>query len=376
MDTVIGKKIKQPQGFYSFIPTPFPQKELLAIPADILFKTAIAERCIGKLDGITHVLPDIHFFLYMFTEKDAVASSQIEGTKATIIDALEKKANLSYRETDVDDIIYYIKALNYGLKRIKDFPISLRLIREIHKKLMAGARSTHFSDPGHFRKSQNYIGGNRPDNAIFVPPPVFEMNKALGDFEKFLHESNKRLPLIHIGIMHGQFETIHPFLDGNGRTGRMLITLLLSHKKLLEKPVLPLSSCFKKHQQVYYQKLNDYHNGKIVSWIDFFLDSVIETAEKSVSISKKIRNLRDTDMEKIQSLAKRESESSVKILFHLFKLPIVSTGIIMKWTNFTRAGAQKTINRFIDMDILKPLRRKNSYKKNYIYKKYVDIFQD
>ena len=269
MNVEIGKKIAQPGGFSALVLNPFPQKELFNIPQGILLKAAEADRLVGKLDGITHTLPDVDFFLHMFLMKDATASSQIEGTKATIIDALEKDANVAHKKTDADDILYYIRALNYGIKKLGELPLSLRLIRGIHKELMIGARSTHFSDPGEFRRSQNYIGGTKPGNALFVPPPVFEMNQALGDFEKFLYEG-KLLPLIHIGLMHAQFETIHPFLDGNGRAGRLLITLLFYHQKLLEKPVLFLSSCFKKHQQVYYQKLNDYHNGIVESWIIFF----------------------------------------------------------------------------------------------------------
>ena len=374
MNIEIGKKVHQPAGFSAFIPHPFPKKELFTVPRDILLKTALADRAVGKLDGITHILPDMNFFLNMFASKEAEASSHIEGTKATIIDALEQEIQIAVKKTDADDIIYYIKALNYGLKRLKNFPLSLRLIKELHKILMTGARSTHFSHPGEFRKSQNYIGGTRPSNAHFVPPPVYEMNRSLNDFEKFLYE-DKMLSLIHIGISHAHFETIHPFLDGNGRTGRLLISLCLHHQKLLEKPVLFLSSWFKKNQDMYYKKLNDYHNGRVESWIEFFLEAVNDTAEESISISKKIRKLRDQDMEKIQTLAKRESESGIKILSHLFRYPIVNTRRVMKWTGFTRAGSQRAINRFMDLKILYPHKAKSAYDKSYIYRKYLIAFQ-
>lgn len=376
MNVEIGKKTKQPGGFSALIPNPFPPEELFDISQKILLKTAEADRLIGKLDGTTteNALPDVDFFLRMFVAKDATSSAQIEGTKATIVDALEKDAGIAVKETDADDILFYIKALNYGKDRLDNFPLTLRLIKKIHNKLMTGARSTHFSDPGEFRKSQNWIGGTRPDNAHFVPPPVNEMNKALGDFEKFLHEEKKILPLIHVGIMHAQFETIHPFLDGNGRTGRLLITLLLCHRKLLERPVLFLSSYFKKHQKIYYQKLDDYHNGEIESWIDFFLDGVIETAQESIEITSKIRRLRDMDMIKIQALAKRESESGILVLQKLFSMPIVNTKKIMDWTGFTRAGAQKVIDRFINLNILKAQEQKSVYDRSYIYQTYVNIF--
>ncbi len=376
MNTEIGKKIKQKEGYSALIPNPFPPKGLFEIPQNILLKIAKADRLVGKLDGTTteSALPDVDFFLKMFVAKDATSSAQIEGTKATIIDALEKDAGISVDDTDADDILYYIKAMNYGLSRLKDLPLSLRLIREIHKELMTGARATHFSDPGEFRKTQNWIGGTRPDNAHFVPSPVDEMQRTLNDLERFLHEEEKVLPLLHIGIMHAQFETIHPFLDGNGRTGRLLITLLLCHRNLLENPVLFLSSYFKKHQKVYYQKLDDYHDGNVESWADFFLDGVIETAEESIEITSQIRKLRDIDILKIQTLAKRESESGVLVLQKLFGSPIVNTKKVMDWTGFTRAGAQKVIDRFIKIGILYAQDEKGTYDRSYAYKNYINIF--
>lgn len=374
MNAEIGKNIRQKEGFPAFVPNPFPPKGLFGVPQDILLKTAQADRLVGKLDGITHTLPDVDFFLRMFVAKDATSSAQIEGTRATIIDALEMESGVVMKETDADDIIYYIKALEYGMKRLDNLPLSTRLIKEIHSQLMTGARSTHFSDPGEFRKTQNWIGGTKPSDAHFVPPPVGEMNHALNDFEKFLHDEQNILPLIHVGIMHAQFEAIHPFLDGNGRTGRLLITLLLCHRKLLERPVLFLSSYFKRHQKVYYQKLDDYHSGNIESWMHFFLDGVIETAGESIEISRKIRKLRDDDMAKIQALAKRESESGVLVLSHLFGMPIVNTARVMKWTGFTRAGAQRVIDRFMKLGILEAQAEKGSYDRSYSYRKYIRVF--
>ncbi len=374
MNIELGKNIKQKEGFYAFIPNPFPPKKLFDVPQNILLKTAEADRLVGKLDGITHTLPDVDFFLRMFVAKDATSSAQIEGTRATIIDALEMESGVATKDTDAEDIVYYIRTLDYGIKRLDNLPLSLRLIREIHSQLMTGARSSHFSGPGEFRKSQNWIGGTKPSDAHFVPPSVEEMNRTLNDLEKFLHEEQKILPFLHIGIMHAQFETIHPFLDGNGRTGRLLIALLLCHRKLLERPVLFLSSYFKKHQKVYYQKLDDYHNGNIESWMNFFLDGVIETAGESIEISRKIRQLRDEDMTKIQALAKRESESGVLVLSNLFGMPIVNTRKVMEWTGFTRAGAQKVIDRFIKVGILDAQEEKGVYDRSYIYRKYIRIF--
>lgn len=374
MKIEIGKNIKQKDGFSAFVPSIFPSEGLLNLSQEILIKAAEADRLVGKLDGITHTLPDVDFFLSMFVKKDATSSAQIEGTKATIVDAIEMDAGVASSETDADDILYYIKALDYGTERLKGFPLSLRLLREIHAQLMTGARSTHFADPGEFRKTQNWIGGTRPDNALFVPPPVHEMNRSLNDFEKFLYDEKATLPLIHIGLTHAHFETIHPFLDGNGRTGRLLITMLLCHRNMLERPVLFLSSYFKKNQKIYYQRLHDYHDGGVEAWLDFFLDGVIDTANDSILLSKKITKLREDDMAKIQALGKRESESGVLVLRKLFAQPIISTKSIMDWTGFTRAGAQKVIDRFKKLKILEVKDNKEIYNRTYIYKKYVVIF--
>lgn len=370
----IGTNINQKEGYSAFIPAPFSTAIGLDLPQSILLKSAEAERLVGKLDGITHTLPDVDFFLYMFVTKDAASSAQIEGTKATMVDAIEMNAGIATKDTDADDILFYIKALNYGTERLKSFPLSLRLIREIHSELMTGARSTHFADPGEFRHSQNWIGGTSPSSALFVPPPVNEMNIALNEFEKFLREEKNTLPLVHIALVHSQFETIHPFLDGNGRTGRLLITMLLCHRELLERPVLFLSSFFKKNHKLYYDKLHGYHEGKVMEWFDFFLEGVIETANESIRTSKEITNLRDDDMAKLLSLARRESESGVLVLRKLYAQPIITTRIIMEWTDFTRAGAQKLIDRFIALGILEPWRDEKSYDRKYIYKRYLDIF--
>ncbi|MCF7820325.1 MAG: Fic family protein [Candidatus Pacebacteria bacterium] len=374
MNIEICKKVKQPQGFEAFIPNDFPVDGLFVISQRLINKAGKAERLVGKLDGITQILPDIKFFLKMFSLKDATSSAQIEGTQATMVDAVEMDAGIDGKDSDAQDIIFYIKALKYGIERIKEFPLSLRFIRELHSKLMKGARATHFSNPGEFRNSQNWIGGTSPASATFVPPPVHDMKKALDDLEKFMYDQESTLPIIHIAFLHAQFETIHPFLDGNGRTGRLLITLALYRLKLLENPVLFLSSYFKQHQKTYYSKLNSYHSGEVFEWLEFFLDGVIDTANKSIAIAKKIKNIYKDDMLKIQALAKRESESGVLVLSKLYGNPIVTTKVIMGWTGFTRSGAQKVIDRFMKIGILETRDEKESYDKKYSYKKYLDVF--
>jgi len=376
----LGKNIDQKQGVKAFIPHPFPPKEGFDWDSHLIKKTDQATRLLGKLDGITKLLPDSDFFLLMYLRKDAASSSQIEGTQATMIDAIEADAKVTTNiPKDVDDILHYIKALNYGMKRMvdDDFPVSMRFVRELHGKLMDQARATHFSDPGEFRKSQNWIGGTRPDNARFVPPPVDEMNKALTDLERFMHADESTLTLIKAALIHAQFETIHPFLDGNGRTGRMLITFYLWKEGFLEKPVLFLSSFFKKHQELYYEKLLGYQkHGMVGEWVDFFLDGVIEVANEAIDIVGKITALREEDMARVQKLGKRAAESAALLLPRLYGQPVVNVALVQKWTGFTYVGAQTVINRFIEMGILSPKDKDKKYGQSYIYKKYIGIFVD
>lgn len=374
---MIGKNIQQPNGFKAFIPEPFPNKGLFLCTPQIIKKDAQASRLLGKLDGITQLLPDVNFFIYMYIRKDAAASSQIEGTKASMADALEVEAKIeSDAPTDVEDILHYIKALNYGLERLGDFPLSFRFIKEIHEKLMNGARSSHFCDPGNFRTSQNWINGKGPSDAEFVPPPMDAMMNALNDFEKFLHSVDAIPPLIKTAFIHAQFETIHPFLDGNGRTGRMLIAFYLWKEGLLEKPVLYLSSYFKKYKKVYYQRLTDYREEREEKWIEFFLDGILETAESAIETVKKITLLREQEIAKISKMNKTSSESAMKILPKLFAQPIVTVATIQALAGFnTRAGAQKLIDRFVAIGILEIKDKTVKYNRVYNYRKYLDIFE-
>lgn len=377
MKIEIGRNIKQKEGFNAFIPHSFPPPGGFLFDAPILKKNDQATRLLGKLDGVTKLLPDANYFLLMYLRKDAASSSQIEGTQATMMDAIAAEVQMTASlPKDVDDILHYIDALNYGMRRVTEesFPVSLRFIKELHKVLMDKARATHFSDPGEFRKSQNWIGGTRPDNARFVPPPVEVMHRALDEFEKFMYAEDATLTLIKAGLVHAQFETIHPFLDGNGRTGRMLITFYLWKEGFLEKPVLFLSSYFKKHQELYYERLGGYHAGKVTEWVEFFLDGVIEIANEAIETVSKITVLRERDMAKVQALGKRAAESAVMVLPKLYAQPIVNVALVIKWTGFTRAGAQMVINRFVQMGILVPKDEEKKYGQSYIYKTYTDIF--
>ena len=376
----IGVYRPQPEGFKAFVLEPFPPKDTLVFSSAIQQKHAEAMRLLGKLDGITALLPDRDYFLEMFVRKDASSSSQIEGTQASISDAIEA-LNIERRNNlpqDVDDILHYIEALNYGLERAKDFPFSLRFIRELHEKLMTGAHNTHNPFPGEFRRTQNWIGGTRPDNARFVPPPVREMNQALNDLEKFIHADDEYLPLIKAGLLHAQFETIHPFLDGNGRTGRMLVTMFLWYRRLLEIPVLYLSTYFKEHQEVYYEKLNAYHseNGNVEEWVEFFLDGVIDIANSSIETCRKITELRERDMRKAQRLGKATAPKTLDMIRFLYKMPTVGIADVVNQTGYSRPSAYKLIDRLVDMNILYPADENDSYGKKYTYKDYVEVFAE
>lgn len=375
----IGRYVQQKEGYKTFTPFDFPPKEGFTISPKLYKKHEEAIRLVGKLDGITRLLPDKDFFISMFVIKDATYSSQIEGTKATLQDAVAAPVTeeKNRKNSDVDDIEHYIKAVNYGVERIKEFPISLRFIRELHEKLMTNARITQHAYPGEFRTSQNWIGGKTPVYASFVPPAPADMNKSLDDLEKFIHATDDYPSLVKAGLLHAQFETIHPFTDGNGRTGRMLIAMYIHYAGLLELPVLYLSSYFKKYQKLYYQKLQGYHDEEadIDSWLEFFLEGVTEIANSGVDTCTKITALRDRDFTKMQKLGKKSAESTLEIVRKLFSQPIVGVAEIVKWTGFTAPGAYNVIERLKKLNILEPLGN-TDYDQKYIYADYYEIFDE
>lgn len=375
----IGRYVSQKEGYKAFTPFVFPPKSGFIITPKLHKKHEEAIRLIGKLDGITRLLPDKDFFLRMFIKKDATYSSQIEGTQATFQDAVaapvtEEKSRV---HPDVDDIEHYINAVNYATKRTFDLPVSLRLIKEIHEKLMTGARATNHPYPGEFRKSQNWIGGKTLSDATFIPPAVDDMNVALGDLEKFIYADDDYPTLVKAGLLHAQFETLHPFTDGNGRTGRMLITLYIHHKKLLDLPVLYLSSYFKKYQKIYYQRLNEYHDedARIDAWLEFFLEGVIEIANSSVETCAKITDLRDRDFAKMQKLGAKSASTSLDLIRKLYCQPIVGIAEIKDWTGYTLQGSYNVIDRLIKLGILEPLGDSN-YGQKYVYADYYELFDD
>ncbi|KAB0458996.1 Fic family protein [Agrobacterium radiobacter] len=285
----------------AFVPPPLPPEPAIDV-LSLLERLSLAERALGRLDGITMLLPRQELFLYMYVRKEAVLSSQIEGTQSTLSDLLrfETEAQAGQPVDDIREVSNYVDAMMYGLERLETLPMSLRLIREMHGKLLDSGRGGT-KDPGEFRRSQNWIGGTRPGNALFVPPPVTEMAGCLDAFERFMHDDQSRLPaLIKAGLLHVQFETIHPFLDGNGRIGRLLVTLYLCMKSVLRKPLLYLSLYLKSHRREYYRLLQEVReHGNWEAWLEFFLTGVADTANQAFEAATQIVDLFKEDRERI-----------------------------------------------------------------------------
>jgi Fic family protein len=291
----------------AFVPPRLPPAPAIDI-LPLLERLSLAERALGRLDGISMLLPRQELFLYMYVRKEAVLSSQIEGTQSTLSDLLrfESEARAGHPIDDMREVSNYVDAMMYGLERLKTFPLSLRLIREMHERLLQSGRGRSKS-PGAFRRSQNWIGGTRPGNALFVPPPMTELDACLDAFERFMHEEESRLPaLIKAGLLHVQFETIHPFLDGNGRIGRLLVTLYLCVNGVLRKPLLYLSLYLKTHRADYYRLLQEVReHGAWEAWLDFFLAGVADTANQAFDAATRIIELFKEDRERITAESER-----------------------------------------------------------------------
>lgn len=373
----IGKLIQQSTGYKAFIPNKFPPEEQIILSNKTQQLHAKAVLMLGKLDGITQLLPDLDFFIFMYIRKEATRSSEIEGTKATIVDVLKSEAEIENGKfpKDVERIIHYIMAMEYGLKRLETLPLSLRFIREIHKVLIEKTVDALGKTPGEFRTSQNWIGGGSPGTAKFVPPTPLEMHRCLNDLEKFLYTKDEYPPLIKAALVHAQFETIHPFLDGNGRAGRLLTTFYLCKLGILERPVLYLSEYFLNNQKAYYDSLQEYQqeNADVSIWLNFFLDGVAIIATEAIETSKKINILRQKDVVKIQSLGRR-AKNGVIVLENLYKLPIISVKKVEEWTQLSRPQANDLVKKLVELEILEQRDKDVEYGREFWYKNYLNLF--
>lgn len=331
-----------------------------------------ADRAIGRLDGVSATLPNPDLFVAMYVRREAVLSSQIEGTQSSMDDVLafELDARGARRlPNDVEEVVNHVAAMNHGLARLSELPLSLRLIREIHERLMRGVRGQEKS-PGEFRRSQNWIGGTAPGNARFVPPPWEELPRLLGNFETFLHEPAGLPPLVHAGVAHAQFETIHPFLDGNGRVGRLLITFLLVHAGVLARPLLYLSFFLKRHRPEYYDRLTAIReSGDWEGWLRFFLEGVAETAAEATETAGAILRLREE-----HDIATRDLPvNASRLLDHLYQQPLVATATVKDALGVSWPTASKLVSEFTERRILEEItgQRRNRI---YRYSPYLELF--
>lgn len=372
-----GQFVEQSGGFEAFIPKPLPPDPPLELDDDLLALLSSADIALGRLDGIVKVVPDPDFFVAMYVRREAVLSSQIEGTQSTLEDLLEVELEPERvdRFVDVEDIVNYVHAMNYGLARLDSLPLSLRLIREIHGELLQGGRGSH-ATPGEFRSTQNWIGpaGATLRSASFVPPPVPEMRDALGHFEKFLHSGQERPALLDVGLAHAQFESIHPFLDGNGRVGRLLITFLLVHRNVLRRPMLYLSYFFKLHRTEYYDRLTAIRRrGDWEGWMRFFLQGVVVTANEAVDTAERIFDLRERHRSLV--IESGVGPNGLKLLSKLFIQPLTNVNRVAASVEVSFPTANRLVSKFEELGILTETtgqRRSRVFR----YGPYLRLFED
>ena len=375
MNDRAGKYVTQPAGYRAFIPTPLPPDPPLIYDEELQDLLSQADRALARLDGITTVLPNPDLFIGMYVKKEALLSSQIEGTQASLEGVLEFEADLTPRGDmeGVLEVVNYIKAMNHGIERLKEFPMSLRLIREVHRLLIEGTRGTHRS-PGEFRRSQNWIGppGATLNEAAFVPPPPSLVTACMGDLEKFLYSTDKIPPLIRIALIHAQFETIHPFLDGNGRTGRLLIAFYLVWKEILSRPLLYLSYYLKKYRSDYYSLLERIRTeGAWEEWIKFFLKGVRATSEEAAATAREIIGLKEKLHEElyVRSIA---SIYGVRLVDLLFTKPVINVRDVIVGLKVSKETASELVRKFESAGILSEITGKKRYRK-YAFREYVAI---
>lgn len=361
------------------MPAPLPPQPALALGGELQGLLSAADRALGRLDGSVLTLPNPDLFVFMYVRKEAVLSSQIEGTQSSLQDLLAAEARLFEQglPRDVDEVINYVRAMNQGLARLAELPVSVRLIREIHAELMRGVRGGRLR-PGELRTSQNWIGpaGCTLSTATFVPPPHHAVPGALGNLENFLHAPDELPPLVKIALAHVQFETIHPFLDGNGRVGRLLITFLLTERGVLHKPVLYLSHYFKQHRQTYYEHLQAVRDrGAWEAWLAFFLRGVIEVAGEAAETARRILQLREQHRAAITAQLGRAAGNGHKVLESLFDRPIVAVSDVQKMTGTTYAAANSLVSRLVQLDVLSEM---TGYARNrrFRYAPYVALFNE
>ena len=374
-----GHYVRQPAGYRAFIPAPLPPDPPVDLAGPLRELLSEADYALGRLDGAILTLPNPDLFVFMYVRKEAVLSSQIEGTQSSLQNLLVAEARLHDPDApaDVSEVVNYVKAMNHGLARLADLPVSVRLIREIHAELMRGVRGGSLT-PGETRTSQNWIGpvGCTLPEATFVPPPPDEVPRVLSDLERFLH-SDSRLPvLVQVGLAHAQFETIHPFLDGNGRLGRLLITFLLTERKRLARPVLYLSHYFKRHRAEYYERLQAVRDASDwEGWLAFFLRGVAEVATEATHTAAAILRMREEYRGRITERLGRAAGNGHRIMEHLFHQSIVTVATVRQWLDITHAGASSLVSRLVEVGVLREI---TGYARNrrFRFDPYLRLFEE
>lgn len=341
----------------AFVPAPLPPADpALVLDGVLRERLRAAEQAVIRLELAGEMVPSVDWFIYAFVRKEAVLSSQIEGTQATLVDLLtfEAEADSDPADADVEEVCNYLDALTYARAQLADrsgLPLSMRLLDQIHLRLMRGVRGAH-KQPGNIRRTQNWIGGSRPGNAAYVPPPPHRLGEVLSAFEKYIHADDELPPLIRAGLLHVQFETIHPYLDGNGRIGRLLISLLLEHWKLLARPLLYLSLFFKRHRDEYYRRLQSVRtDGDWEAWLDYFLDGVATIADEAVTSARELFAQVADDRTRVLEHA-RASIAAIRLFEQLPRHPIVSAAQVINLLEVSKPTAGRALDALEKVGVL------------------------
>lgn len=374
--TRAGNYVRQSGGYRAFVPKVLPPEDL-HLDTEVQTLVSKADVALGRLDGAVRVIPDPDLFVLQYVRREAVLSSQIEGTHASLMDVLEYEALLEQAEArvDVTEIINYIAAMNLGLRRLTSLPLSRRLLCEVHAALMKNVRGGEpQKTPGEFRRSQNWIGGGSPATARFVPPPPELVEETFANLEMFLHDPEPLPPLIKAGIAHAQFETIHPFLDGNGRTGRLLITFWLVEQGILQKPLLYISLYFKEHKEEYVDRLQAIRDdGAWEEWLGFFLDGIAQVATQATDTATQILELRERDRARIGKSLGRRAGSALALLDELFKRPVVTAKTVERALAVSQPTASTMVAKLQEIGILNEITGKQR-NRVFAYQDYLALF--
>ena len=361
-------------AYKSFRPAPLPPNPELVISSDMVKKLVEANRALMRLDTAAKYIPDVKLYILMYVRKEALISSQIEGTQCTLDDILDPYID-SNKNFDTEDVVNYISACMYAIDRLKTLPLCNRLLREIHEKLITGLRGSE-KNPGEFRRSQNWIGAANCSlkDARFIPPNVDDMNAAMSDLEKYMNEGDDYDPLIRIALIHYQFETIHPFLDGNGRVGRLLILLYLIEQGIISEPIIYISYFLKKNQIEYYDRITEVRqSGNYEQWVSFFLEAVSAAAKDSMTTIEELRDLHDRNIERLPK-TNRKNDNVRRVFDYIEQHPIIDIRKTSEALELSSNTVSTAVNKLVQIGILKD---KTNYSRNrvFVYEEYINIIK-